>query len=174
MLPSGALVKGKRGELTEKPLPVWRSHVQRPHKRTCAWLGGEQEITVSMVWVTLPAGLFKKTSEWPRVSSWSLTPGSVLGTETLSEKRLPSRHALSLSLLSSQLGSQTDVPVSEASHISFFLFFLAHVSCEAPLCLLRESCIEWEPGWPRAVQQQHLRRWLSELWILDASRSEDA
>ena len=33
------------------------------------WEEREQEITVSMVWVTLPAGLFKKTSEWPRVSS---------------------------------------------------------------------------------------------------------
>lgn len=67
----------------------------------------------------------------------------MLGTETLSEKRLPSRHALSLSLLSSQLGSQTDVPVSEASHISFFLSFLAHVSSEAPLCLLREIRRTW-------------------------------
>lgn len=31
--------------------------------------------------------------------------------------------------------------------LSFFSFFLAHVSSEAPFCSLRKICTGWEPGW---------------------------
>lgn len=104
------------------------------------------------MWVTLPAGLFKKTSKWPRLSSWILTPCSVFRTQTLSKRRLPSRYALSLPLLSTQLRlpDWRSCFSSQSHFILFFLsFFWAHVSSEAPFCSLRKICTEWEPEWLR-------------------------
>ena len=79
--------KANGGELMSmKSRPSWHSHhVRRAlRKYTCTWLGREQEIAVSMVWVTwVTTDLFKKTNEWTRVSSQSLTTGSVFRTRIL-------------------------------------------------------------------------------------------
>lgn len=148
--------KANGGELMSvKSRPSWHSHhVRRAlRKYTCTWLGREQEITVSMVWVTWPTDLFKKTNEWTRVSSQSLTTVSVFRTRILSKKRLPSRHralwgALPLSLLSTWLRLPRLIFLCHKP-VTFYSFRVCvRVISEAPIHFPGKICTEWQHEWP--------------------------
>lgn len=153
--PGHSLAESKRkwANVYEVPAVVTFTACARAlRKYTCTWLGREQEIALSMVWVTWPTDLFKKTNEWTRASSQSLTAGSVFRTRILSTKRLPSRHralcgALSLSLLSTRLRLPRLTFLCLKRVTFYSLCVCVHAISEAPFRFPGKICTEWQHEW---------------------------